>query len=146
MSVRIYVGNLPKDIERSALEAAFAEHAEEIVSIKLISDRKTGKCRGFGFVTVKTDEQADAIVEKFTGHTIENEVIKIEKALPRNKGKEDGGEANPAPRAKGKGNNRNTGKVFTSGGADAAQPDPRWAQDLAKLKVLLAAQQATPTS
>lgn len=148
MSVRIYVGNLPKDVERSALEAVFADHAEEIVSIKLIADRKTGKCRGFGFVTVKTDEQADAIVEKFTGYTFESEVIKIEKALPRSKGKEEGGgEATSAPRPKGKSsNNRNTGKVFSSGGADAAQPDPRWAQDLAKLKELLAEQQATPTS
>jgi RNA recognition motif-containing protein len=147
MSVRIYVGNLPKDVERSALEAVFADHAEEIVSVKLIADRKTGKCRGFGFVTVKTDEQADAIVEKFTGFTFETEVIKIEKALPRSKGKEEGGgeATTSAPRPKGKSSSRNTGKVFSSGGADAAQPDPRWAQDLAKLKELLAEQQATPT-
>ncbi len=151
MSVRIYVGNLPKDVERSALEAVFADHAEEIVSVKLISDRKTGKCRGFGFVTVKTDEQADAIVEKFTGYAFENEVIKIEKALPRSKGKEEGGDevttTTSTPRRKGKGgtNNRNTGKVFSSGETESAQPDPRWAQDLAKLKDLLAAQQATPT-
>jgi RNA recognition motif-containing protein len=150
MSVRIYVGNLPKDVERSALETVFADHAEEIVSVKLISDRKTGKCRGFGFVTVKTDEQADAIVEKFTGYAFEGEVIKIEKALPRSKGKSDeegGSEVTSTPRRKAKGgsNNRNTGKVFSSGGTDAAQPDPRWAQDLAKLKELLAEQQATPT-
>ena len=146
MSVRIYVGNLPKDVERSALEAVFADHAEDIVSVKLISDRKTGKCRGFGFVTVKTDEQADAIVEKFTGYTFESEVIKIEKALPRSKGKEEGSaEVTSAPRPKGKSSNgRNTGKVFSSGDTESAQPDPRWAQDLAKLKDLLAAQHANP--
>jgi RNA recognition motif-containing protein len=64
MSVRIYVGNLPKEIERESLESVFSEHTEEIISVKLISDRKTGNVGGFGFVTVKTDEQADAIVEK----------------------------------------------------------------------------------
>jgi RNA recognition motif-containing protein len=83
MSVRVYVGNLPKDLEREELEALFSEHTEEIVSIKLITDRKTGKCRGFGFVTLKTDEQADAIVEKFGNYELQGNPLKIEKALPR---------------------------------------------------------------
>ncbi|WP_204137213.1 RNA-binding protein [Halomicronema sp. CCY15110] len=134
MSVRVYVGNLPKDIEREQLEAVFAEHAEEIVSVKLVTDRKTGKCRGFGFVTVKTDEQADALVSKFSDFTLQESTLKIEKALPRSK--KDDGDADPARRkspAKGR------GKTSTSS-AEAAQPDPRWAGDLEKLKEMLAAQ------
>jgi RNA recognition motif-containing protein len=106
--------------------------------VKLISDRKTGKCRGFGFVTVKTDEQADAIVEKFNGFSLEETELKVEKALPRSKAKEeapsnDGGNRRKATKAPGK------AKTAFSDTA-SAQPDPRWAQDLAKLKEMLAAQ------
>ncbi|NER78902.1 MAG: RNA-binding protein [Leptolyngbya sp. SIO1D8] len=140
MSVRVYVGNLPKDLEREELEAVFSEHSEEIVSIKLISDRKTGKCRGFGFVTVKTDEQADAIVEKFSSYVLQDSMLKIEKALPRSKGKgsDDGSEGdNGNARRKGK-SNRN--KSSSGNDVEAAQPDPRWAQELEKLKELLSAQ------
>ncbi|RZM76540.1 RNA recognition motif domain-containing protein [Leptolyngbya iicbica] len=134
MSVRVYVGNLPKDIEREQLEAVFAEHSEEIVSVKLVTDRKTGKCRGFGFVTVKTDEQADALVSKFSDFTLQENTLKIEKALPRSK-KEDGDADSGRRKSSAKGRS----KPATSS-AEAAQPDPRWAGELEKLKEMLAAQ------
>ena len=51
MSVRLYIGNLPRELEREEFEAVFSEDVDNIVSVKLIADRKTGKCRGFGFVT-----------------------------------------------------------------------------------------------
>jgi RNA recognition motif-containing protein len=101
MSIRLYVGNLPKsDVEREELETVFAD-AGELVSVKVIKDRKTGKCRGFGFVTVETDEQADQIIEKYNGAMFQEVPIKIEKALPKAKGQDDedgeGGEST-APR------------------------------------------------
>lgn len=135
MSVRVYVGNLPKDIEREQLEAVFSEHSEEIVSVKLVTDRKTGKCRGFGFVTLKTDEQADAIVEKYSDYVLQDNTLKVEKALPRSKGKEDDSNSSSNRRKSSKSN-----RSKSSGGADAAQPDPRWAEELEKLKELLATQ------
>ncbi|MFM2305167.1 MAG: hypothetical protein RLZZ135_2580 [Cyanobacteriota bacterium] len=83
MSIRLYVGNLPKsDVEREELQTVFAD-AGELVSVKVIKDRKTGKCRGFGFVTVETDEQADQIIEKYNGAMFQEMPIKIEKALPK---------------------------------------------------------------
>ncbi len=89
MSIRLYVGNLPKsDVEREELQVVFAE-AGDLVSVKVIKDRKTGKCRGFGFVTVETDEQADQIIEKYNGAMFQEVPIKIEKALPKAKGQED---------------------------------------------------------
>ena len=89
MSIRLYVGNLPKsDVEREELQTVFAD-AGELVSVKVIKDRKTGKCRGFGFVTVETDEQADQIIEKYNGAMFQEMPIKIEKALPKAKGQED---------------------------------------------------------
>ena len=95
MSVRLYIGNLPEDITRQDLETVFAEGGDESASAKLITDRKTGKCRGFGFVTVKTDEEADQFIEKFNGVTVKETVLKIEKALPR--AKEGEGDASAAP-------------------------------------------------
>lgn len=144
MSVRLYVGNLPEDLNRQDLEAVFAEEGDSITT-KIITDRKTNKCRGFGFITVKSEEQADAIIEKYNGHQLQDSTLKIERAQPRAK------EDTPAPVAasggrrnnnKGGGNN-NGGKGRKNDGAadlDAVQPDPRWAQELEKLKQLLAAQ------
>ena len=95
MSIRLYVGNLPKnDVERDELQVVFAE-AGDLVSVKVIKDRKTGKCRGFGFVTVETDEQADQIIEKYNGAMFQELPIKIEKALPKAKGEDEDGDGEP---------------------------------------------------
>jgi RNA recognition motif-containing protein len=89
MSIRLYVGNLPKtDVEREDLQAVFVE-VGELVSVKTIKDRKTGKCRGFGFVTVETEEQADRIIELYNGTMFQELPLSIEKALPKAKGQED---------------------------------------------------------
>jgi RNA recognition motif-containing protein len=148
MSIRIYVGNLPKEFEREELEALFSEF-DESASTKIITDRKTGKCRGFGFVTVKTDEQADVLIEKFNGFTFKDTELKLEKALPRAKGSEEGApDSAPASSGSSKrsgksgGNNNKSRRpaATVSESSESVQPDPRWAQDLEKLKQLLAAQ------
>jgi RNA recognition motif-containing protein len=151
MSVRLYVGNLPEELSRQELEAVFSD-AGESVSTKIITDRKTNKCRGFGFVTVKNDEQADAFIEKFNGYMLKDNPLKIEKALPRSKGKD--GEEQPVSQmsdassggsssgggGRRKGNNKSRKSSATSNEPDTVQPDPRWAQELEKLKQLLATQ------
>jgi RNA recognition motif-containing protein len=158
MSVRLYVGNLPEDLSKQELEAVFAD-AGEGVTAKVITDRKTGKCRGFGFVTVKSDEQADEVIEKYNGAAIKENAIKIEKALPRSKGS-DQAEGAPSTGAvastgtaavgkrKGSSNSNNNNKSRRSSGSssdpDSVQPDPRWAQELEKLKQLLATQTSNP--
>ena len=141
MSVRLYFGNLPRDLEREAFEALLQEDAENLVSIKLISDSKTGKCRGFGFVTAKDDETATALVEKYNGSAFQETTLRVEKARE----KESTPEGNGGRRNK-KGGNRRGGNtvVLSETQAAASEPDPRWAQDLAKLKEMLAAQ-ATPS-
>ncbi len=144
MSVRLYVGNLPKEaIEKEALVAMFADD-EQQVSTKLIKDRKTGKCRGFAFVTVPTDEIADQFIEKYNGQSFMENPLKIEKALPRSKGKakEEGGTENSANTGNKKKNNKRTKKAsnnLNSSRQEAVQPDPRWADKLAQLKEMLAA-------
>lgn len=157
MSIRLYVGNLPKEIDRQELAAVFAE-AGDSISTKVITDRKTGKCRGFGFVTVKTDEQADEIIEKYNGFVFKDSPLKIEKALPRAKGKSDedapvasssASSSSSASVSSSSGrrknnNNKSSRRTTTSTSTDSSgggvQPDPRWAQELEKLKEMLAAQ------
>jgi RNA recognition motif-containing protein len=153
MSIRLYVGNLPKEVERQELEAVFSEF-DGTVSTKVITDRKTGKCRGFGFVTVKNDEQADQLIEQFNGFVFKESSLKIERAQPRNKGKaEDESEApsnsggsapsnNGGGASSGRRKNNKAPKKNVSSESEAVQPDPRWAQELEKLKQLLAAQTA----
>jgi RNA recognition motif-containing protein len=160
MSIRLYVGNLPAELDRQALEKIFNESGDS-VSLKVITDRKTGKCRGFGFVTVGSDEVADTVIEKFNGYDFNGAVLKLEKALPRTKGKgEDGsdeegsdesvkseGESSAsnvaapvkaaAKRKKRSNNKKTTGSSSSSSSSsssEAHQPDPRWASDLERLK------------
>jgi RNA recognition motif-containing protein len=149
MSVRLYIGNLPKDLERKELEQLFAAEVGDLGSTKLVTDRKTGKCRGFGFVTVETMELADQVIEKFNGHVIKDSALKIEVATPRTKEDGDeGGAENSAPAARRNrssssnksGGRRQATQSFSSGGAQEFQPDPRWANDLERLKALLVAQ------
>ncbi len=146
MSVRLYIGNLPRELEREEFEAVFAEDVDNIVSVKLIADRKTGKCRGFGFVTVKTDEIADTLVSKYNGQTLQDTTLKVEKAMPRTKEAESSnssGNANSGRKGNGKRNNGSGARkpaTYSSPAPESTQPDPRWASDLAKLKEMLAAQ------
>ncbi len=149
MSVRLYVGNLPEDLSRQELEAVFADSGSTL-STKIITDRKTNKCRGFGFVTVKSEEEADEVIEKFNGFQLKEATLKIERAQPR--AKEDGDDEasqSTAPAVgnrSGKKSSNGNGKARKSATTDteSVQPDPRWAQDLEKLKQLLAAQAANP--
>lgn len=142
MSIRLYVGNLSRELQRQDFENVFAAYNDDLVSVKLIADKKTGKCRGFGFVTVKTEEKADEIVSHLNGQVLEDLPLKIEKALPREKIEEEleGTENNTSShgkKAKGNGRKPSSTMVTTS---TVAQPDPRWADKLEQLKQMLAAQ------
>jgi RNA recognition motif-containing protein len=136
MSIRLYVGNLPKnDVERDELQVVFAE-AGDLVSVKVIKDRKTGKCRGFGFVTVETDEQADQIIEKYNGAMFQEMPIKIEKALPKAKGEDEDGEPSessppkeprdiPKPNLSNKGTGNTATVTATATASPTSTPTPR---------------------
>jgi RNA recognition motif-containing protein len=143
MSVRLYVGNLPKELERSELESVFSDY-DDLLSVKVITDKKTGKCRGFGFVTVKTDEQADTIIQQLNGQEFKDTTLKIEKALPRSaKGKENngGGSNSGGSSSRRKGGSKSSRRSDSST-STSTQPDPRWADELEKLKEMLATQTA----
>jgi RNA recognition motif-containing protein len=140
MSVRLYVGNLPEEVDRQALEDLF-EGVEKPVSTKIVTDRKTGKCRGFGFVTVETDDSAKLFIEKLNGQSFGEATLKVEVAQSRAK--------EPEPVA-AKSQAKSSGKRNRSRGGTAAnfvdrsgsaQPDPRWADQLQRIKEQLQAAQ-----
>ncbi|WP_036479987.1 RNA-binding protein [Myxosarcina sp. GI1] len=144
MSVRLYVGNLPKEnVEKEKLAELFADEGQQ-VSTKVIKNRKTGKCRGFAFVTVPSDEVADQFIEKYNGQSFMENPLKIEKALPRNKKSDEetastSEASNNPPTKKNKGGgSKRSKKQSSSQQSGSVQPDPRWADELAKLKEMLA--------
>jgi RNA recognition motif-containing protein len=82
MSKNLYVGNLSYETSEETLRTLFAEFGE-IESVNLITDRYTGRSRGFGFVEMATEQEADAAMSGMNGKTVDGREIKVDKAKPR---------------------------------------------------------------
>ena len=81
MSKSLYVGNLPWSATEEEIRDLFATHGE-ISSVKLISDRETGRARGFGFVEIDADSAATA-VEALDGTSFGGRTLRVNEAQPR---------------------------------------------------------------
>lgn len=81
MAKSIYVGNLPWSATEEDVRSAFAAHGE-VLSVKLIEDRETGRPRGFGFVEME-DEGALAAIDALDGTDFDGRNIKVNEAKPR---------------------------------------------------------------
>ena len=77
----LYVGNLPWATKSEELIAAFSQHGE-VVNGRIITDRETGRSKGFGFVEV-SDEDADKIIEAMNGAEFAGRVLTVSEAKPR---------------------------------------------------------------
>ncbi len=84
MSTNIYVGNLPFQTSSSDLEALFATHGE-VTSAQVISDRDTGRSRGFGFVEMASADAANAAIEALDGHDYDGRRLKVNIARERSR-------------------------------------------------------------
>jgi RNA recognition motif-containing protein len=82
MSVRLYVGNLPFSVGDYDLEELFAQ-AGQVNSANIVSDRETGRSRGFGFVEMDTQEGADAAIQRFNGYEMAGRAMTVNEARPR---------------------------------------------------------------
>lgn len=80
--MNIYVGNLPFDARESDLRSLFAEYGT-IDSVSVISDRDTGRSRGFGFVELADGDQARRAIEKLDGQDLNGRRITVNEAKPR---------------------------------------------------------------
>ena len=81
MSTNIYVGNLPWSASEDEIRSAFAAYGE-VRSVKLISDRETGRFRGFGFVEMEGSGAAEAI-RALDGSSFGGRQLKVNEARPR---------------------------------------------------------------
>jgi RNA recognition motif-containing protein len=81
---KIYVGNLPFTATEDEVRALFAEHGE-VESVALITDRETGRPRGFGFVEMAPDA-ADAAIKALDGKEMGGRNLRVNEARPRNEG------------------------------------------------------------
>ena len=85
MGKKLYVGNLDYGVTDSALEQMFAAHGT-VVSAQVIMDRDTGRSKGFGFVEMKSDQEAQAAIAALNGHEVEGRALTVNEARPRPEG------------------------------------------------------------
>ncbi len=82
MEKRLYVGNLPFDLSEDQLHELFSAHGQ-VASTKLITDFNTGRSRGFGFVEMRTEEEAQAAIDKMNKAKVGEREIVVNEARPR---------------------------------------------------------------
>ena len=81
--MRIYVGNLSWQTDENELREAFAPHGE-VVSAQIITDRETGRSRGFAFVEMANDAEGKAAIEAVNDKELGGRQLKVNEAKPRN--------------------------------------------------------------
>ncbi len=84
MGRKLYVGNLPYSVTESALSDKFAAYGT-VESAKLITDRDTGRSKGFGFIEMASDSEAQAAIEKVNGTDYDGRPMKVNEARPQEK-------------------------------------------------------------
>ena len=82
MGSKLYVGNLSYNTTSSDLEQLFAAHGS-VQSAEVISDRDTGRSKGFGFVQMGTDEEAQAAIAGLNGQQHDGRTLTVNEAKPR---------------------------------------------------------------
>lgn len=81
MANRLYVGGLPYRTTEDEFKSAFAQ-AGTVVSASIISDRMSGRSKGFGFIEMETDEQAQAAIALWHGKELDGRVLTVNEARP----------------------------------------------------------------
>ncbi len=82
MKNRLYVGNLSFETTEEGLKSVFGAFGD-VTEVKLISDRETGRSRGFGFVVMSTDDQAQVAIDQMNGALVEGRSLKVSEAQER---------------------------------------------------------------
>jgi RNA recognition motif-containing protein len=85
MNTKLYVGNLPYSTDQHQLREAFARYGN-VISAVVVSDRETGRSRGFGFVEFASAEEAQRAVEGTNGLTIDGRSLKVNIAHDNDRG------------------------------------------------------------
>ena len=80
--MNIYVGNLPFETTEEELQVSFTEHGE-VSSARIITDRMTGRSRGFGFVEMPDNSQAEAAIQALNNKDFNGRPLTVNEAKPR---------------------------------------------------------------
>ena len=129
MSTKLYVGNLAFQTTSEELQSLFAQ-AGTVESASVVEDRMTGRSRGFAFVEMATQDEANAAIEQFNGKELGGRALKVNEAKPReNRGGGGGGGRGGfgGNRGGGFGGNRGGGGGGGGrGGNYGGSREPRW--------------------
>lgn len=82
METKLYVGNLPKSTTQEELNSLFAQ-AGQVTAVEVITDRKNGESKGFAFVTMSEQGEADKAVSMFNAYQLSDRELKVSPAKPR---------------------------------------------------------------
>lgn len=82
MGKKLYVGNLPYSVDSSELEQMFSAHGT-VTSAQIITDRETGRSKGFGFVEMANDQEAEAAINAMNGQDQGGRPLTVNEAKPR---------------------------------------------------------------
>ncbi len=80
--MKLYVGNLSFSTTEEALQDEFSAHGQ-VEEVAVITDRDTGRPRGFAFVTMSNDEEARAAIESMNGRELDGRTITVNEAKPK---------------------------------------------------------------
>ncbi len=86
MSVNIYVGNLPYQLSEDSLREVFSPYGE-VISTRVIVDRETKRSRGFGFVEMGTEEEANKAIQELHEADVDGRKLKVNIAKPIEEGR-----------------------------------------------------------
>ena len=114
MGKKLYVGNLSYDINKNDLEQMFAAHGT-VASAQVITDRETQRSKGFGFVEMGSDAEAQAAISALNGKSIDGRALTVNEARPQ-EGRSGGGFGGPRRGPGGGGGARGPYGTGRSGG------------------------------
>ena len=83
MGTRLFVGNLSWDTTDQTLRDLFSEGGRSVKDVHIVSDRETGKPRGFGFIEMSTPEEAQTVIDSLDGAMLDGRNIKVSEAQER---------------------------------------------------------------
>ena len=129
---RIFVGNLDFSAREDELRALF-ENYGAVERVSILTDRDTGRSRGFGFIEMNTDSEADAAISALDGHEWNARALRVNEALPKTEGGGRGGGGRPGGGGFGRGGGRPGGGGGGGGrggggggGGRGGHRPPRW--------------------
>ena len=83
MGTRLYVGNLPFSADEHAVRELFEQNGRNVTEVKLITDRDTGRPRGFGFVEMASSDDADGAIRDLNGTDYDGRALTVNEARER---------------------------------------------------------------